>query len=97
MIFLVLIALLFACVFLLVKICKSQKMERQLLKSLGLKNWNIFSSFDRTITVKSRSTLENYDDIKFFKEYQEDLVRAEKFIETKKDLTYKVTQFYQNI
>ena len=59
---------------------KYKKLEKQVLSELGFLNWEIVSYFDEYVTVKSRSTLEKYDDIKFFKENTEKLKEAEKII-----------------
>ncbi len=48
-----------------------KKLEAEILDKLGFYNWNIVSYFDKSVTVKSRQTLEKYDDIKFFKENPE--------------------------
>ena len=57
---------------------KYKKLETEVLTELGFSNWNIISYFDEYVTVKSRQTLEKYDDIKFFKENKEKLSQAEK-------------------
>lgn len=62
---------------------KYKQLETEVLKELGFPNWNIISYFDEYVTVKSRQTLEKYDDIKFFKENREKLVRAENIIKRK--------------
>lgn len=43
------------------------KLESEVLKTLGLSNWDDIPYFDEHVTVKSRQTLEKYDDIKFLK------------------------------
>ena len=55
---------------------KYKKLEKQVLSELGFLNWEMVSYFDEYVTVKSRSTLEKYDDIKFFKENTEKLKKA---------------------
>ena len=47
------------------------KLESEVLKNLGFSNWNIIANIDAYVAVKSRQTLEKYDDIKFFKENKE--------------------------
>ena len=78
-------------IIIVVKIIMEQKykqLETEVLKELGYPNWNIIPYFDEYVTVKSRQTLEKYDDIKFFKENREKLVRAENVIKRKRsDMT----------
>ena len=62
-----------------------KELESEVLRTLGLSNWNIISYIDECITVKSRQTLEKYDKIRFFKENKENLARAEKVINKKSD------------
>ena len=50
-----------------------KELESEVLRTLGLSNWNIISYIDECITVKSRQTLEKYDKIRFFKENKENL------------------------
>lgn len=75
---------------------KYKKMEAEALKELGFPNWDIASYFDEYITVKSRQTLEKYDDIKFFKENREKLARAEKVITRKEEITQILNKFLAN-
>ena len=65
---------------------KYKKLENEVLKELKLSNWNIASYFDEYVTVKSRRALENYNDIKFFKENREKLVQAENIIKRKNEV-----------
>lgn len=62
---------------------KYRKLETEVLKKLNFHNWNVASYFDEEIIVKSRKTLEKYDDIKFFKENKEKLVQAKNIIKSK--------------
>lgn len=75
---------------------KYKKLEDEVLKDLGFSNWNIISYFDEYVTVKSRQTLEKYDDIKFFKENREKLVQAENIIEKKNDVAAILRRFLEN-
>ena len=70
-----------------------KKLEKEVLSELGFSNWNIVSNIDEYVTVKSRQSLEKYDDIKFFKENKEKLVRAEKIIQRKDQVTMILSQF----
>lgn len=73
-------------IFVVVKIVlenKYKQLETEVLKELGFSSWNIISYFDEYVTVKSRQTLEKYDDIKYFKEHKENFTKAEKIINRK--------------
>lgn len=61
-------------------------MEREVLKELGFLNWNVIANIDTYVTVKSRQTLEKYDDIKFFKEDSNRFAQVEKVITRKKEI-----------
>lgn len=76
-------------IILVVKIIMEQKykqLETEILKELGYPNWNVISYFDEYVIVKSRQALEKYDDIKFFKEDREKIVRAEDVLKRKMNI-----------
>ena len=75
---------------------KYKQLAKEVLKELGFPNWNIISYFDEYVTVKSRQTLEKYDDIKFFKENREKLVRAENIIKRKNNVATTLKRFLEN-
>lgn len=75
---------------------KYKELETEVLKKLGFSSWNIISYIDEYVIVKSRQTLEKYDDIKFFKENKEKLVRAENVIKRKTEVGRIVSTFLQN-
>ena len=75
---------------------KYKQLETEVLKELGFPNWNIISYFDEYVTVKSRQTLEKYDDIKFFKENREKLVIAENIIKRKNNVATTLKRFLEN-
>ena len=54
------------------------KLATEVLRKLGFSSWNIVQFYDDNVIVKSRKTLEKYDDIKYFKENEGRLTRAEK-------------------
>lgn len=60
-----------------------KKLEKAVLRELGFPDWNIISYYDECVSVKSRQTLEKYDDIRYFRENREMLEEAEKTIEWK--------------
>ena len=75
---------------------KYRELETEVLKKLGFLNWNIVSYIDENVTVKSRQTLEKYDDIKFFKENKEKLVRAQRIIKRKIEIANILSAFLNN-
>lgn len=75
---------------------KYRELEAEVLKKLNFYNWNVASYFDENIIVKSRQTLEKYDDIKFFKENKEKLIRAKKVIKRKNEILNILRDFLSN-
>lgn len=75
---------------------KYRELEAEVLKKLNFYNWNVASYFDENIIVKSRQTLEKYDDIKFFKENKENLIRAKKIIKRKNEIVNILQDFLCN-
>lgn len=59
------------------------KLATEVLRKLGFSSWNIVQFYDDNVIVKSRKTLEKYDDIKYFKENEGRLTRAEKIFRRK--------------
>lgn len=74
---------------------KYKELETDVLKKLGFSGWNVISYFDEDVTVKSRQALEKYDDIKFFKENREKLVRAENIIKRKTEVGKILRRFLE--
>ena len=75
---------------------KYRELESEVLKKLGFLNWNVISYYDEYVTVKSRQTLEKYDDVKFFKENREKLVRAKNVIKRKNEIANILKDFLNN-
>ena len=75
---------------------KYRELEAEVLKKLNFHNWNVVLYFDEDIIVKSRQTLEKYDDIKFFKENKEKLVRAKNIIKRKNEIANILRNFLSN-
>lgn len=73
-----------------------KKLEAEVLQKLGFSSWNVISYIDERVTVKSRQTLEKYNDVKFFKENREKLVRAEIIIKKKNDIATQLRDFLEN-
>ena len=68
---------------------KKMKIEKEFLATIGVTNINSVTKIDSFVTVKSRSTLESYDDIKFFKENKDKLTTAKRVVEYKGSLKKK--------
>ena len=86
-------------IILVVKIIMEQKykqLETEILKELGYPNWNVISYFDEYVIVKSRQALEKYDDIKFFKENREKIVRAEDVLKRNMNIAINLRNFLEN-
>ena len=75
---------------------KYDKLEREVLETLGFENWNIISYFDEIVFVKSRQSLEKYDDIKFFKENNYKIIEAKQIIRRKKEIADILKKFLSN-
>lgn len=75
---------------------KYRELEIEALRKLSLSSWSVCSYYDETVVVKSRQTLEKYDDIKFFKENQEKLAIAKRILQKKTDLFLLLTNFLNN-
>ena len=75
---------------------KYRELESEALKKLNYSNWDFVSYFDESVIVKSRQTLEKYDDIKFFKEDKSKLSRAKKIIKRKKEIEKYLREFLSN-
>lgn len=82
----------------IVKICIKRaykKLEKEALDALGFSDWNIISYIDDNVTVKSRQALEKFDDLKYFKENREKLLRAVNVIKRKAEVEKTVKKFLE--
>lgn len=93
MVLFVLAITIFVVVFKLVSEKKYKELEAEVLKEIGFSNWRIISFIDESTIVKSRSTFDKYDDVKFFKENDGKLDRAEKVINRKNDVINVLDKF----
>lgn len=62
---------------------------------MGFSDWNIISYIDDNVTVKSRQALEKFDDLKYFKENREKLLRAVNVIKRKAEVEKKLKIFLE--
>lgn len=72
-----------------------RKLESDVLKELGFFSWNVVSYFDEHVRVKSRQTLDKYDDVKFFKENKEKFEEAERIIQKKTEVSNILKSFLE--
>lgn len=82
----------------IVKICVKRtykKLEKEALDALGFSDWNIISYIDDNVTVKSRQALEKFDDLKYFKENREKLLRAVNVIKRKAEVEKTLKKFLE--
>ncbi|MCI7328050.1 HNH endonuclease [Hornefia butyriciproducens] len=92
-------AIIFIGLIIVVKIIiekKYMQLEVEVLKKLNFPNWNVVPYYDDCITVKSRQTLEKYDDIKYFKDNKEKLADAENIIIWKNEMATILRKFLKN-
>lgn len=75
---------------------KYKELEKEVFDKLGFYTWNVISYIDAEIVVKSRQTLEKYDDVKYFKENREKLVQAENIIRRKSEVAQLLKRFLEN-
>lgn len=71
-------------------------LESKVLKKLKFPNWNIVPYFDNSIMVKSRQTLEKYDDVKYFKEDKRRLKIAQNKMDKKVEYAEILRGFLEN-
>lgn len=81
----VLITVVIACILTIcaVKKRKYRELEAEILKKLGISSWNIIPYFDENIVVKSRQALDKYDETKFFRENEANLLHARRALDKK--------------
>lgn len=106
--FIVFLALVLVSIFGIYSIVEKEKKEKEererqykvfkteILNELGLSTLDLFSYFDTSVTVKSRQALENYDDIKFFRENNKMLEKVEKIIEKKNNIANILKVFFKD-
>ncbi len=75
---------------------KYKELEAEVLKKLNFPHWNIVSYFNANVIVKSRQTLEKYDEIKFFKENGDKLTEAKNIIKIKNKVVSILRNFLNN-
>lgn len=94
--YITLVAILVAFVVISVLESKYKKLETAVLNKLGIRSWDIVPYYDCYVTVKSRRTLEKYDEIRFFKENKERLNQVKVTIKRKNDISTILKKFLCN-
>ncbi len=72
-----------------------KELTSNVFKILGFSSWNVVSYIDERVIVKSRQSLEKYDDLKYFKENLGKLEKAETVL-SKKSSVWKVLKNFIN-
>lgn len=80
----------------LISVFKYKKLEKEVLNILGFSSWDIMPYFDANVKVKSRQSLQKYDDIKFFKENKGIFEQVENTIIRKNEIFYILSNFLEN-
>lgn len=83
-------------VFVFVRKIQYESFEIKVLNELGIKSLDFNSYVNKEIIVKSRQTLEKYDDIKFFKENRELVEVAEEVIKIKSNIKNALKKFLKS-
>lgn len=91
----IIITIIAILVFIFIKKIKYIKLENEVLKELGFSNWDKVLKIDKIVTVKSRQSLEKYDDIKFLK-LDGKLSQVENTLMKKNEITSVLDSFLQN-
>ena len=75
---------------------KYKELEGKVFTDLGISGWKSVPFIDDYISVKSRQTLEKYDELKYFKESEAALNRAERAIKAKDSSAKIISDFLNN-
>ena len=75
---------------------KYKRLKMEVLEEIGFPSLSMISYFDEEVIVKSRQTLEKYDDIKFFKENREKLAKAERVLMRKNEIARIIRDFLRS-
>lgn len=75
---------------------KYKELESEVLKKLNFPSWDVAPYLDEHVIVKSRQTLEKYDEIKFFKENKDKLATAKDILNRKQKVANVLRVFLKN-
>ena len=73
-----------------------KELEAEVLEDFGFSGWDVVSYFDAHATVKSRQALERYDDVKFFRDNNEEVPRAEEILARKHEVARILRDFLED-
>ena len=73
-----------------------EQLELSILSNLGLKKWQFTNKYDYRIDLKSRQSVENYDDIKFFKSDRRMFDDVKYSLEQKREYANKLRKFIKH-
>ena len=73
-----------------------RKLEAEILNELGIPHWDFIHYIDEFVTVKSRKSLDDYDNIRFFKEDNDRLAQSENIIRRKREISTIVKSFLED-
>ena len=74
-----------------------KELEAEVLEDFGFSGWDVVSYFDAHATVKSRQALERYDDVKFFRDNNEEVPRAEEILARKHEVARILRDFLEGL
>ena len=87
------IILAIVAIIVLITTLKYKKLEKAVLEKLGFSGWDVVPYYDAVVRVKSRQTLEKYDDEKYFKDNQDEFAVAERGVKRKKEIVKTLNDF----
>ncbi len=73
-----------------------KELEKSILASLNLSNWMFNDTYDAEIRLKSSQAVDNYDDVKFFKENEGKLAEATSIMQQKLSYGYALSNFLKD-
>lgn len=72
------------------------KLESEVVRVLGDRKWENIPNVDEFVMVKTRQALENYDEVKFFKENEEKLTQVETKVRQRNTMAAKLENFLED-
>lgn len=75
---------------------QKSKIEKKITDAVGICSWNFPPSVDFNEIVKSRAALENYDDIKFFRDDRSRFEIVSNIVRERAALSRRIQDFLKN-
>lgn len=75
---------------------QKSKIEKKITDAVGIRSWNFSPSVDFNEIVKSRAALENYDDIKFFRDDRSRFEIVSNIVRERAALSRRIQDFLKN-